>query len=532
MKIKSIQEYYKWVILLPLFLVGLGMRVIGFDWGGRSVYQADEAKLVDPVLVMAGNHSLISGNYYYPNQFLSKIQALVLIVLRFFNIVGVKDEIYGYWVCRIVTALCGTVTILIVYLIGEKLKENVGLISVALFSVSPSMIIMSKQVTGDVGALFGSAITVLFALKYIEERKIRFVVLMSLGTAMSMMEKWHGGGGTVFIAFIIILCSRTMKDIFYGAIVALISFVGGVFLIAPNVILDYRNAFINGFLKIAVYKGEKGPGYVANLGNYLQWGYLHVGGFLYVTAVLVGIVIIVSRRDKRYCVLSIGIIKVLELCVLNRSFPRWGLELYFSEIICIAITLQWMLSNKNYTCKVAGGLILSIIVVEGLSASLCIDLVAVRNNQDVRAMQEGFCCERGIVAEDTISAKYSAFQPGGIRSDGVAEEAKEGWENVLTYKKGVIGRTCNKDYFVWTACCGSVQEIMDYLERKDLCIWSMKTDYNDIFFNPIWRIDHSWNDFSLIKNNIVAFLSIKKGAVLGLYDIKIYDISSIPVTSF
>ncbi len=528
MNMKTVQ-LKKIITVMFIVLAGLVIRLAGFNWGGLSIYQPDEAKLVAPVLTMASEHSLLSYNYLYPDQFLSKIQALALIVYDHFTGIGFDETMQAYWICRIITSLTGTVIIYIVYLIGERLKPNTGIISAALFAVSPYMVLMSKQTTGDVGALFGSTVTMLFALIYSQDNKYRYIVLMSLGSAIAMLEKWHGGGGTVFIAIIILLYCRSIKDLVVRGLVALFSFIGWIFILAPNVVLNIREVYYDGFLSMAVHDGETAQ-YGELLLEYIQWGFIHIGGLLYVLAVIAGIIIAALRKDKKYIVVLFGAVKILEMCFLNRAVPRWGLELYLSELILVAICMEWLITQRKTLVKIAASATLIVIIAEGVSACAAIDIASMNRESDIRAKQETFCIKNGISPDDCVSSYYSAFQPGGYRADGLSERVNSDGSNLATFKDGKLIRLTDKNYFAWTARdAEGIEDIVGQMDAEGMCIWSCKKEYSDVFFGTIWSIDHSWNDFNLIANNIRAFMDIRNGAVIGALDIRLYDISAVPI---
>lgn len=525
---KTVNHFKNGIIPAIAVITGFLLRIVGFDWGRPAIYQPDEAKMVHPVLDMARNHSIISYNYLYPDQFMSKLQALALMIYDKISGIGFDESLQAYWICRIITALCGAATVLIVYLLGEKLRKNVGVISAFLVAVSPYMVALSKQVTGDVVCLMGSVITMFFALKYAEGLKYRYIALMTLGSAAAMLEKWHGGGGTVFVALFILIYSRSIKDFLIRGVIALSSFIGWIFVIAPNVFINPGTVFTEGFLNMAVHDGETAT-FIELFNNYAQWGFVHVGGALYLIAFLAGVVISVFRKDKRYCVLLFGLIKAMEMSLLNRAVERWGLELYLSEMICIAIFIEWLYSQNKVYFRVISVCVAVVITLEGLSSSLCIDLVAMLDKQDIRVRQEQFCSEHGITTENSVSSYYSAYSPGGYRPGGESERAEEDRSNVLVLDNGEWVRVTDRDFFIWTDSERDKEEFTDYLEDHGLCIWSDKQQYYDVFTNPITGIDHSWNDVKLIGNNIKACIELEGGATVGRCDIKVYDISSLPV---
>ena len=198
------------VVLFVSLLIGAILRLIGFDWGRESIYQPDEIWMVAPAIAMASSKRLIWDTFYYPAQSFSKIQALVLMIYS--NASGHEisyRSVQEYWICRIITAVAGVVTIYVIFLIGNKLKSRLGTISALLLSVSPHMVCLAKQDTGDVASLFFASLTMLLALKYTEARLYRYLVLMSLTSSMAIMEKWHGGACYGMVAFRVEFYSTT-----------------------------------------------------------------------------------------------------------------------------------------------------------------------------------------------------------------------------------------------------------------------------------------------------------------------------------
>lgn len=529
MTTNSFNKRIKMIILTIVVACGFVLRLIGYDWGGNSIYQADEGKLVFPVEIMAEKYTLISEDYYYPNQFLSKFDAAALMIHNALFADKSEDSLVPYWICRIITAVFGTATIIVVYFIGDKLEPGAGIIAGTLFALCPSMVLMSKQVTGDVGALFGASLTAFFALEYSRDTRLRYIVLMSMGAAIAMLEKWHGGGTTVFIALYILLFAKSVKDFVINGFVALISFIGWIFIIAPNVVLNAKDAIVYGFLNIATYDGHQGPDWHELFGMYMKWGFVNTGGVIYILAVIAGVIIVIQRRKKEYCVLLLGVIKTAELCFLNRAFPRWALELYLSELICISIFIHWAFTNRKWIVRTISAITMVVVSMECITASSCIDIVAIRKDQDIRYLQEIFCSKNDIIPDNTVSCCYSAFIPPGKRIGGLSERANNDLTNVFEYEDGKLVRTTDKRYFVWTGYGGGNEGIVECLDSMGLCIWSINSTYYDIFSNPLNSIEYSWNDFALIRNNIDAFVDIYEGALVGsTYDsIKIYDISGL-----
>jgi hypothetical protein len=229
------------------------------------------------------------------------------------------------------------------------------------------------------------------------------------------MEKWHGAVRCFYIALVVIVTRKEFKVIFKEGCIAFFSYIAGMFLIAPNMLWDVKDA-IGGVFYMYEYDsdgftpyGELMARYIMNLKYYM--------GVLGILMLLVGIGYLLRKHSKEYLILFLGIFKLLALCFLNRGFPRWGLELYFSVLLVMSIGIYTVLSQHTKILKCVGGIALCLIAICFLSGSILTYLVAVRSEQDTRLLQERFCEENGILREESVFDFYTGFDPGGIRDD-------------------------------------------------------------------------------------------------------------------
>lgn len=508
--------------------VGSVFRIIGFNWGKNAIYQPDEYWMVDPVIQMAETRRLLFDRFYYPAQSFSKLQAVIVIIFcKLFGIEIRDDQVIIYYICRLIVCIFGVMTVFVTFLIGNYLHKRLGTCSALLLSVSPFMTLMAKQDTGDVNVLFCGSVTMLCALRYSEEQRKRFLILMSMFAAIATMEKWHGGAAAVLVGVFILIYANSVKDFFIRGLGATISFLAAMIIISPNIIKVGPMFLIENFFDIAVYEGDKGPGYLSNLLAYAQYSYNRIGGILYIMAILVGVLVVLWKRDKRYLILSLGIIKVLILGLLNRTMLRWGLELYYCEIILIAAAFVFFISNKSKIVNGVAFLLGIIILSENVLSSTLICEAASRYNQDVRFIQEKYCEESGITPDNSACNYYTAYDPGGIphRAKMIAD-----WdlENVFELVDDKLYKEFNVDYLI----CGSrmfwsgAESLYGIREYRT---WECKASIPDVFNIPFSVIDQSYNDLKLCGNYLNAIASIWNGANVGAYDIIIYDISGVPL---
>ncbi|SFC74793.1 ArnT family glycosyltransferase [Butyrivibrio sp. YAB3001] len=515
------------VTLIISMIIGAILRIVGYDWGGYGIHQPDEIWMVQPAVEMAAAKKFTYNTFYYPAQSFAKINAFIILVHRKLTGTSISlDHADQYYVCRITTAIAGVLTIAIVFLIGNYLFKHWGTICALLLAISPQMIIISKQVTGDINVCLCGALTMFLALKYSEAQKKIYMFLMAFVAAFATMEKYHGGATTILIALFILLYSKSFKDFFIRGLETISAYLISIILISPNIIKEGPLVLVNNFFDIAKYKNiDQKPPYINNLIDYVQCGYMHIGGILYILAMLGGIIVIFKLKDKRFLVIILGVIKVAILCLLNRAFLRWGLELYLMEIMLIALFFAYIFSKRSTVFSFISAAFGLIIATELLLASVFVTECARRTEQDVCSVQAKYCNENGITTDNAGSTFYTAFELGGFVHN---EEHAVWWEldDALTVRDGETYKIMDVDYLI----CASRAFWNGQMERynlKDLCIYKATVDYPDIFFLPTNGIIHSYNDLFLCKNYLEGINKLRNGAITGAYDIYIFDLRNV-----
>ena len=514
-----------YIICLIATLIGGALRILGYNWGTDTMlYQVDEGRMVDPVIEMVENKTIFYDSFAYPAHCFSKLQAFIILVYRHFWGEPYNFLIKEYLICRIVTAIAGTMTIVSIFLIGNYIREHVGTISACIFAVSPIMIMMSKQVTGDVTTLFVSSVIMIFALRYIDERKTKYIVFMSILAAMATMEKWHSGANGVFIGIIILLFSRSVGEFFKKGILAFSIYIVSVIAIAPDITWNLQGA-IKDFFNIAVWDGGRQPSYFENLKAYISNSYMGLG-VVYIVFTILGLFFVIKSRDKRFLVLLLGVVKVILLCFMNRTFPRWALELFYVQIILIAYAISMLFTERTFTRIIAyaGS---GIVIAEMALVSIFLVIISMANEQDVRYLQEEFCKENGLNIDNTISGRYTAFNSAVRLEPGYLNASDDG-SDLFSFQDGTLYKIQDVEYYVWSGRSYHMTDgILEYLDGMNCCMWSETLKYRDIANTPYEKMK-SKNDFVLCGEYLSAIRNMLDGAVIGTFDVKIYNISEVP----
>ncbi len=521
------------IILVIAMAVGGSLRLMGYDWGVTSIFHPDEWNFVHPAIEMVTSKSIYQmSTYFYPAQFSSKIAAIF--IWLYSKCTGTEIAMYytpqAFFIYRILVSVAGTATILICFLIGNYVREHLGTVFAVLSAVYPVYIWQAKQATGDVVVFCCLCLTMLFSLRYMEEKRNVFLILMTMGAAMATLEKWHGAIGIGYTGFVILLNNRKIKELICKGLYALGMYLAWILLLAPNVVFQLKTAIVDGFINIAVWDGQEGAPYYKMLLNYGKFGIQHYCGIIYLLAMFIGIVYVIHNFDKKYIVFLMGILKILILCLMNRQYVRWGMELYFCEIMLVSMGIcQLLFLEKRRRClHIIGEFAVLIVALELLSGSMVITMGAVHSENDTRLIQREDCVASGITPDNSISAWYTGFVPGGLT------DISWGWveqgpleiglfiENERLYKTSE-----NIEYAILNISDMRTPELAEAVRINNPVVFSYNAEYRGTFEGTLNGLKGSWNDIVLIGENMHAAAAIHRGALLGA-DIEVYDISEVP----
>ena len=177
---------------------------------------------------------------------------------------------------RSITALLGTLTVYLVYLIGKRWSTRHGLLAAGLVAVMPNHVRESHYVLTDVPMAFFVTLSFLLTLRALEKQTLRAFAWAGAVAGLAAATKYYGG--VVVAAPLAAACmtrgaerSRTTLALSVaGAAVA--AFLAG----APYTILDLPS-FLNGFATLAsAFQGGAPPEpawltYLKHLRNAMWW---------------------------------------------------------------------------------------------------------------------------------------------------------------------------------------------------------------------------------------------------------------------
>ena len=189
------------LLLGCVLLVSFGLRLWGDDFGlpAYTRYHPDEHALVDRAAQILWTGEWNLGRFNYP-PFYAYLQAGAYAV--FFLLRASKGDWSAvppfplpeyYHIGREVTGLIGTLTVLVVFLIGRQLGgRRAGLLAAALMGGCYLHVVHSHYATFDVMVAFLAALTLLFSLLVFERRNAKWYFLAGLFAGLAGATKYNG----------------------------------------------------------------------------------------------------------------------------------------------------------------------------------------------------------------------------------------------------------------------------------------------------------------------------------------------------
>jgi 4-amino-4-deoxy-L-arabinose transferase-like glycosyltransferase len=199
-------------LLLAILALGLGLRLWSIDFGLPYTYAPDETwhlsvplrmlKTGDPNPHWLGYPHLA----FYLNALAFLLYFLVGKALGFFG--SLADLAYAdslavgvgklpipseFLLSRGLTALVGTLAILVVYLIGRRRGKAAGLVAALLFAVSPANVANSHLIRLDTFAVLFVLLAFLWIDQAFAEPSLRHYILAGIGVGLAFSGKYNAG---------------------------------------------------------------------------------------------------------------------------------------------------------------------------------------------------------------------------------------------------------------------------------------------------------------------------------------------------
>ena len=433
----TVQSRQRLARLLPVAsvtLIALFSRLWGLDWGLPALYHPDEHHYLGQASVMLAsgdlnphyfeNPSLLIYVIYLLDRILPQQEQAFHVVNDFFNL-GIMDPRGDYLVdlaARGVSAISGTMTVLLVYVIGEALfNRAVALFASSLMAVSFLHVRNSHYATNDVFATLFLVASFLFAVRIYRNGRIVDYVLAGLVGGLGTSAKYNMG--VFLVAVLVAHVVRVRKGSYpgrtpqghSGLLLAAAASVAGFVLGTPYSVLDWPG-FLYGFLKQYGFGREIWTGQedAPSLLSYLK---TLVQGFGVMPLVLsaAGVLILGMGRDRTKCFLvtSVPAVYLAFMATQRLFFARFAIPILPFLALLAGYTLAeiYRKVGRRRSLEACSLLLVGMVMAQPAVMSWQHNLLLRRD--DTRAMAvrwiESNVSSEDVVAVEAVSKMNSPF---------------------------------------------------------------------------------------------------------------------------
>jgi len=279
----ALRRAWPGLLLAGILLLSLSLRVWGSGFGlpAYTRYHPDEHALVERAakILWTGDWNL--GRFNYPPAYAYLQTAAYAAYFLWEAAKGEWDQIMPftlpqyYHVGRLLTALMGTVTVLIVYLVGREMKgRRVGLLGAALLGGCYLHVIHSHYATFDVMLGLWVTLTLLFSERIRRRQGAGWYLLAGLSAGLAGATKYNG-----VVAVVMPLTAHVLATPWgeWGWLNRRLALMLGAFLLGffggNPFALGNPPDFLNGLAVVLHHYGTEQPGFEGT-GNW--WWYAHV----------------------------------------------------------------------------------------------------------------------------------------------------------------------------------------------------------------------------------------------------------------
>src|SRR5215510_1314691 len=182
-------------LLGALLLVGALVRIWGNDYGLPHTYHPDEGHIVNRAIRFHGG-DLDPKFFNWPSLYMYLLSAVYGVVFGLRGVVESfsQDPVPFYLIGRTLTALMGTATIAVLYVLAAELYgATVGLLAGLFLTVNLLHIRDSHYITTDVPLTFLITLALLFVFRYWRDGRRRDALWAGLFAGLAASMKYPGG---------------------------------------------------------------------------------------------------------------------------------------------------------------------------------------------------------------------------------------------------------------------------------------------------------------------------------------------------
>ncbi len=242
----------EWTLAVAIVGLGGALRFAFIGSGVPAAVASDEPFLMERAFAMLVTGDFNPRVFDYPSLYMylqTAVAALRFVVGAFrgewFQLSHVTASDFYVW-GRALTALLGTLTVLLTWRVGRRLTPAAGLFAALFMAVQPQHVRDSHFALTDVPMTFFVTLALLASVRAAEARSLRAFALAGAAVGLSAATKYTGGIALV-IPLAAVAWTRLDAATRLRAALAVVGGSAAAFLIgAPYTVLDLP-AFLNGF---------------------------------------------------------------------------------------------------------------------------------------------------------------------------------------------------------------------------------------------------------------------------------------------
>lgn len=295
------------ILVFVLVVLAVSIRVWGVDFGLPQLYHADEGNKISIAQKMfkTGDfnphyfkkptffiylNALLYIPYYQVGKILGVFQAPDDILYPIILTMGVGYAPFPTYVlmARLLSVAFSTATIPFIFSIGQRLskKTSVGLLAALFLAVSPTHVMLSREITENAFQVFFMTVVVWASLRLYEEGKTLDYIIAGIATGLTISSKYPG-----VLIVIVPICAHFLRSeftkgitdirIYYTLFLVPIAFLATT----PFAVLDYKKFLEDTLFEVDHYA----TGHPGMEGNSLVWYLTYAwgtAGLIYLFALL------------------------------------------------------------------------------------------------------------------------------------------------------------------------------------------------------------------------------------------------------
>jgi len=181
-------------ILLAIFIVALGVRLWGIDFGYGLQYHPDERPKINDILAFLNGDTLETIRSFFHPPFMRRYAALVVEMYQMLSSQNLNaSEILI--ISRMSVAFLGALTVVPLYFLGSFLiSRKIGLIAAGILAVVPLHVVSSHYVKEDIPLTFWLTLYMFAAIKLLRLGHTRYYIFAGLAGGFALSTKYTAIG--------------------------------------------------------------------------------------------------------------------------------------------------------------------------------------------------------------------------------------------------------------------------------------------------------------------------------------------------